>query len=136
VIALVDSGPIVALFDANDANHVRCRSVLENTAGPLVTCEAVIAEVCWLLRRFPQAQCDLLLDIADRHYIVESPLATRADHVARLMEKNADVPMSLADACLTDLAELHQTGRILTLDSDFTIYRWGRNKPFDLILDG
>jgi predicted nucleic acid-binding protein len=43
--------------------------------------------------------------------------------------------MDLADACLVDLATEMGTGRILTLDSDFKIYRWGRNRPFELLLE-
>jgi predicted nucleic acid-binding protein len=42
--------------------------------------------------------------------------------------------MSLADACLVDLAEINQTGQIVTLDADFDVYRWGRNRPFELLL--
>jgi uncharacterized protein len=55
--------------------------------------------------------------------------------VAKLLRKYADVPMGLADACLVDLATQTGHGRILTLDSDFKIYRWGRNRPFELLLD-
>lgn len=131
----VDAGPIVALLDAEDEHHQQCRKAFEFADGPLVTCEAVVAEACWLLRRFRGAQHDLLLDITDGRYIVEYNLAGRARQVARLMVKYRDVPMSLADACLVDLAELHGTGRILTLDGDFRVYRWGRNKPFTLLLD-
>jgi hypothetical protein len=32
------------------------------------------------------------------------------------------------------MASDYQTGRILTLDADFRIYRWGRNRPFELLL--
>jgi uncharacterized protein len=62
-------------------------------------------------------------------------LAKQAAEVARLMKKYADVPMDLADACLVDLATQFGTGRILTLDGDFTIYRWGRNRQFELLLN-
>jgi predicted nucleic acid-binding protein len=42
--------------------------------------------------------------------------------------------MDLADACLVDLATHLRTGRILTFDSDFRIYRWGRNRLFEILL--
>jgi len=51
------------------------------------------------------------------------------------MTKYANVPMDLADACLADLADIHKTGRIFTLDADFRVYRWGRNQPFELLID-
>jgi predicted nucleic acid-binding protein len=132
---LVDAGPIVALFDADEPTHERCRVAIEGAGGPLLTCEAAIAEACWLLRRFRGAQRELLLDVADGRYMIDYQLAARADQVARLVSKYANVPMSLADACLVDLADIHQTGRILTLDADFGVYRWGRNKAFELLLD-
>lgn len=58
-----------------------------------------------------------------------------ADDVARLMERYADIPMDLADACLVRLAELHDSPRILTLDADFHVYRWKQRRVFDLLLD-
>ena len=51
------------------------------------------------------------------------------------MKRYARVPMDLADACLVALADALDSGRILTLDSDFRIYRWRRTKPFDLLVD-
>jgi predicted nucleic acid-binding protein len=132
---LVDASAIVALFDADELHHEQCRAALELSSGPLVTCEAVIAEACWLLRQFRRAQRDLLLDVADGRYVVEYQLAPRAEQVEQLVAKYANVPISLADACLVDMANIHQTGRIVTLDSDFAVYRWGRNKPFEILLE-
>jgi predicted nucleic acid-binding protein len=55
--------------------------------------------------------------------------------VRRLMERYADVPMSLADACLVRMAEV--TGLpICTLDTDFAIYRTQRRRPIELITPG
>jgi uncharacterized protein len=62
-------------------------------------------------------------------------LASRTSEVEALMKKYADVPMDLADACLVDLATQTGRGRILTLDSDFKIYRWGRNRAFEMLLE-
>jgi predicted nucleic acid-binding protein len=134
-VTLVDTGPIVALFDASEPHHARCREALEKVSGSLVTSEAVIAEACWLLRRCPGASRDLMLDIRDERYLVDYRIASRAEQIAQLMAKYGDIPISLADACLVDLANLQQTGRILTLDRDFSIYRWGRNRPFELLLN-
>ncbi len=63
--------------------------------------------------------------------LVDSSAAIRL-----LMRKYCDVPASLADACLIRLAEELNIGDILTLDSDFRLYRWRRTKPFRLVLDG
>jgi predicted nucleic acid-binding protein len=50
------------------------------------------------------------------------------------MSKYADVPMSFADACLVDMASELGIGRVFSLDADFQVYRWGRNRPFDFML--
>ena len=54
--------------------------------------------------------------------------------VAALMDRYANVPMSLADACLVRMAELHANSRILTLDGDFRIYRKNGREPLDAVL--
>lgn len=36
--------------------------------------------------------------------------------------------MSLADACLVRLSEIHATGEVLTLDSEFRTYRRHGNR--------
>lgn len=132
---LVDAGPIVAMMDADQPEHAKCLAALEQTNELLVTCEAVIAEACHLLRKFKSAQRDILRDVAASRYAVSYRLAERADVVGNLLSKYANVPMDLADACLVDLASIYQTGRIFTLDSDFRVYRWDRIKPFELLLD-
>jgi len=55
--------------------------------------------------------------------------------IRRLLKRYASAPMDFADACLVHLAEELQTGRILTLDRDFTVYRWRRNRPFELLVE-
>jgi predicted nucleic acid-binding protein len=132
---LVDAGPIVALLDRRQSAHESCVELIDRAHNSIVTCEAVIAEACHLLRRVPGAARDLLQDVAAGRYIVDYRLAERTESVRRLMAKYADLPISLADACLVDLADIHQTGRILTLDAHFGVYRWGRNKPFEMLLE-
>jgi len=132
---LVDAGPIVAQLDRRQADHEQCVEVLGNLREPLLTCEAVIAEACHLLRRQPGARKDLLKDVAMQRFMVAYELEQRAVHISRLMDKYADIPMDLADACLVDMAAVFNTGRIVTLDADFRVYRWGRNRPFDLLID-
>jgi predicted nucleic acid-binding protein len=51
------------------------------------------------------------------------------------MPRYAATPMDFANACLVDMAAELGSGRILTLDNDFHIYRWVRNRPFELVLD-
>lgn len=136
-VLLVDAGPIVAAFNRSDANHSECAEALLAGNEVLVTCEAVITEACFILRRggVPAAAQDLLRDIDRGEYQLPLQLADRALSIAKLMKKYADTPMSFADACLVDLATQLHSGRILTLDSDFHVYRWGRNQPFEMVVD-
>jgi predicted nucleic acid-binding protein len=127
---LVDTGFIVARLDAADEHHEVCLR-FDAPDGPLITCEAVISESCHLLRHLPGAHEDILDNVRRGIFQIPFTLAERAAEVQALLKKYADVPMDLADACLVDLATQVGSGRILTLDGDFKIYRWGRNRAFE-----
>lgn len=132
---LLDTGCVVALLDRSERSHQRCARVVEELGAPLVTCEAVIAEACWLLRGLRGAPEAVLENVEAGVFDVSFRLSSRARVVRALMKKYARVPMDLADACLVDLADELDTGRILTLDSDFHVYRWRRTRAFDVLLD-
>ncbi|MDZ4698096.1 MAG: hypothetical protein SH809_00200 [Rhodothermales bacterium] len=66
--------------------------------------------------------------------IVEGIMGKEADSIEFLLERYANVPMDLADACLVRLCELHPSSSILTLDSDFSIYRKNRTESIPIIL--
>jgi predicted nucleic acid-binding protein len=68
-------------------------------------------------------------------FLVPYRLADNVASVSKLMKKYADVPMDLADACIVDMATRCKTGQILTLDRDFRVYRWAKNRPFEILLD-
>jgi predicted nucleic acid-binding protein len=53
--------------------------------------------------------------------------------IQALLKKYSDRPISLADACLIRCAEIHHEARILTYDSDFSVYKWARNRRFELL---
>jgi uncharacterized protein len=135
VAILVDTGPIVALLDRRERFHQQCVEALLGTNEPLITCETVIAEACFLLRRLKGASRDLLVDVQAGRYLIDYRLAERGLHLGKLLDRYANIPMDLADACLVDLANLYKTGRIFTLDADFRIYRWGKNYSFELLIE-
>ena len=128
---LLDTGCIVALLDRSERRHEASVKALEDLSAPLVTCEAVIAESCYLLRRMRGAAVAVLENVERGIFAIPFRLDSAARPLRILMRKYADVPIDLADACLIHLATELGTGRILTLDSDFEVYRWGRNRPFD-----
>ena len=132
---LVDTGWIVALVDRSQRHHAACVEAAADIAAPLVTCEAVIAEACHLLRSLPTARDAILENIETGAFEVPFRLSAAAKPVRTLMKKYARVPMDFADACLVHLADELDTGRILTLDTDFQVYRWRRNRPFELLVE-
>jgi len=131
---LLDSGVIVGLLDRSEAHHTRCVKALEGLEGPLVTCEAVIAESCYLLRELPGAVEAVLENVERGIFQIPFQLSRSATPVRTLMRKYRDLPVDLADACLVQLADELNTGDILTLDRDFESYRWRRTRPFHLLV--
>jgi predicted nucleic acid-binding protein len=118
----------------SEQHHRECVDVVSALEAPLITCEAVIAESCYLLRETGGAASAVLENVDRGIFQIPYRLTGNASGVLKLMRKYADTPMDFADACLVDMASDYQTGRILTLDADFRIYRWGRNRPFELLL--
>lgn len=100
----------------------------------MLTCEPVLAEVMYLLRGLRPAQEKILAWI--ERGVVRCPfvLAAEAAAVRTLWEKYADVPMSLADACLVRMAEQFDAYHLCTLDADFTIYRKHGRQSIPLII--
>ncbi|MFQ5549249.1 MAG: type II toxin-antitoxin system VapC family toxin [Woeseia sp.] len=132
---LLDTGVIVALLDRSERHHLRCVEVVSDLPGPLITCEAVIAESCYLLRRMPGAREAVIRNLANGVFQTPGRLVDRADAIEKLLKRYRNIPIDLADACLVDLADQADTGRVLTLDRDFEIYRWRSRRKFELLVD-
>ena len=120
---LVDTGPLVAALNAADDFHDWAREELGRIPAPLLTCEAVISETLHLVRRIKGGQAAVMGLLQDRLVLVPFRLADELAPLARLLKRYADVPMSLADACLVRMSEQHAGAVVLTLDSDFEVYR-------------
>jgi predicted nucleic acid-binding protein len=127
---LLDTGVIVALLDRSEKHHGVCAEIVAGLEQPLITCEAVIAESCYLVRNLRGASEAILENIAAGIFQIPFELVREADAVRRILQKYRDRRISLADACLIHLANAVGAGEILTLDGDFEIYRWGKNKAF------
>jgi predicted nucleic acid-binding protein len=132
---LLDTGVVVALLDRSEGHHVQCASVVAKLERPLVTCEAVIAESCYLLRRLSGAPELVLENVARAVFLIPTQLSRVATPVRSIMRKYSDLPADFADACLIHLADELNTGEILTLDRDFARYRWRKTRRFDLLID-
>jgi predicted nucleic acid-binding protein len=132
-VTLTDAGPLIALIDADEADHARCREALEDVRLPLLTTWPAFTEAMYLVGRaggWPAQQA--LWRLVAREDLIVAPLATETvERAAALMEKYADRPMDLADATLVALAEERGLHRIFTLDDDFAIYRLNGSRRFD-----
>ncbi len=130
---LLDTGVIVALLDRSERLHEACAEAVRELEAPLITCEAVIAESCYLLRNLAGAAEAVIENVASEIFQVPLQLSREAASVKQILRKYRDRQIDLADACLIRLADEFGTADILTLDQDFAVYRWGRNKAFRML---
>jgi predicted nucleic acid-binding protein len=86
------------------------------------------------MRRLPGAAEAVLENVAKGVFRIPLELAAAAPQVQRILRKYRNQEIDLADACLIHLAGEVRSGDILTLDSDFEVYRWGANRPFQRLL--
>ena len=89
---------------------------------------------CYLRRKVhPDGPAEVAALGARGVFTIAMAVGEHWTNIQTLLKKYADRPISLADACLIRCAELHQEPRILTFDDDFRVYRWGRNRKFELL---
>jgi predicted nucleic acid-binding protein len=118
---LVDAGFLVALLSRRDSHHPWAVTQATEYPPPWCTCEAVLSEAFHLLGRRGTPALSSLLQ--RRALLVNFDFNDAMESVLRLSQKYADVPMSLADACLVRMTETFSDPIVLTTDSDFRIYR-------------
>lgn len=131
---IVDTGPIVAFLNKNDHFHEWAKNQFAVLNPPLITCESVISEACYLLKNFSHGASNVLELIERQLLILPFDLQSEIVIIKKLMEKYKNVPMSLADACLVRLSEQISNSVILTLDTDFRIYRKNKRNIIPLII--
>jgi predicted nucleic acid-binding protein len=133
MLAIVDTGPLVAFFDRAERHHGWVAGCIEELEAPLLVCEPVLTETMYLLRRYPGAQ-DALLELLQNGALnIAFRIEEHVGALAKLLQKYRDTPISFADACIVRMAEIHDRHAVLTLDSDFSIYRKQGRLPLTLI---
>jgi uncharacterized protein len=132
--AILDTGVLVAALDRRDTHHIWAKSMLSTVRLPAITCEAVITETLFLLSRISGGE-QAVFGLLDKQ-VLSIDFALKAEHVAieQLMQTYRSVPMSLADACLVRMSEMYPSYDVITLDSDFQIYRRNRNQLISVIM--
>lgn len=120
---ILDTGPIVAFLNKRDRYFIWANETFNLLEPPLYSCEAVISEACFLLRNL-EGGSTAVAELIERELVVmDFGLSREIQAVKKLMSKYANVPMSLADACLIRMAEIEKNSQIITLDQDFNVYR-------------
>lgn len=134
VTVLLDASPLVALVNPRDQWHAWARLQFGELVPPLLTCESVLSEACFLARRAPGG-ANAILALAERGVIaLDFSLKEQFLETAALMRQYVNVPMSLADACLVRMSELVANSVVLTLDRDFHVYRRHRRQKIPLLI--
>ncbi len=120
---LLDTGPLVAALNEPDQYHAWAGETLKALRPPLLTCEPVLTEAAFLLRPVHNGTRRLHDLLKSGAVEIAFDLEDNLSAVFSLMERYGDVPMSLADACLVRMAEIHERATVFTLDADFRLYR-------------
>ena len=123
----------MGLIRPRDQWHDWVVRVGEQLPPPFYTCEAVIVEASFLVRDLRAAQQRIFGMLSDGYLKIDFSLSTELEQVKSLMGKYADLPMSVADACLVRMSEMIENSAVFTVDSDFLIYRKNGRKKIPLI---
>ena len=128
---LLDTGFLVALVNAKDPDHARCRRVWEGLRARILSVEGVLVEAAHLLRRAPGGPEAAVGLIVDSGAILVPSDEQRLRRAASLMKRYRDVPMDLVDSLLVATAEDLSVDEVLTLDvRGFSVYRRARRRGF------
>jgi predicted nucleic acid-binding protein len=133
---IIDTGPLVAYLRESDRYHEWARQQFQQYQSPLLTCEPVLTEAAFLLSRYGGTENvePLFMLFTTGILRVTLRFSDEAPCLQELMRRYRNIPMSLADACLVRMAELHPDSTVLTLDSDFLIYRKHDREPLSLLI--
>ncbi len=130
---LADTGPLVAYFDRDSEFHGWVRDRFRDLTDPLISCQAVLTEALFLLKR-GGLDPDLILALVERgELIFDFDVRGEIASLRRLLRKYSDLPATLADVCLVRMSEITPECCVLTLDRDFLVYRRNGRQSIPLL---
>ena len=132
---IIDSGPLIALFDRSDKYHKSVLDFMKSYKGKLITSWAVITEVSHMLDFNLQVQIDFLKWCEIGGIEVYNISQDEISKIRIMMEKYIDIPMDLADGTLMYIANKENIKNIVSIDSDFDIYRTLKKQSLDNLLN-
>ena len=131
---LIDSGPLIALFDASDSYHKLSVEFIRNNKSQLISTNASITETLHMLDFSKNAQLDFISWIAAGAITIQPIANNDFKRIFELSKKYQDLPVDFADACLVYLAEKLHIDKIATIDKDFAVYRINNRQAFKPVL--
>jgi predicted nucleic acid-binding protein len=134
--AVVDSGAIYALYDADDAHHARVRAAVEREPGPLIAPSALLAEADYLLRELLgiDAELHFIDDLKSGFFTLVQIADADLDRCRAIIDHYRDSNPGLVDAVVMATAERLGINRILTVDErHFRMVRSSKGSPFVLL---
>lgn len=131
---LLDTGPLLSFLAHESAHAAWVHEQWARMPPPMLTCEAVLTEAAFIVKR-EGVDPDALFELLHRK-VIRVAIAIDAEQadLRRLMHSYRGRPMSLADACLVRLKEMHLDCTVFTLDPDFRIYRRHSSKVIPILM--
>ncbi len=121
--ALIDAGPIIALFDKDDQYHEEVMQFMEEYEGRLVSTWPVLTEVSYMLDFNNQTRLNFIDWVGEGGIELCGLEQWHLFKIRGIMSQYEDLPADFANASLIVAAEEKKLDSIITLDSDFTVYR-------------
>ncbi len=131
---LIDSGPLIALFDRSDRYHILTVEFIKANHSELVTTIASVTETLHLLDFNRNAQIDFLSWLNSGAVTIEPIVTEDFFSIKELITKYSDLPMDFADACLVFLGDKLNINSVATIDRDFDVYRLKGKRSFTILI--
>lgn len=119
---IFDTGPLVAWLCPRDEHHAWVRGAFTQIPPGGLVCEAVLAEVCYLVAKEGVAR-GKVIEFVQEGGLQAVSLEADLPAIRDLLDRYADTPMDFADACVVRLAELHDGAAVCTTDNHFRFFR-------------
>jgi predicted nucleic acid-binding protein len=134
VRVIIDTGPLVAFLVKAETHHGWVTQQFQRLHAPFLTCEAVLTEAFFLVRKLPHGMARFFALLNSGLLDIDFSIIDERAALEMLVKRYANVPMSLADSCLVRLAAMHPQTVVFTLDQDFRIYRRDGRQPIPLLM--
>ncbi len=131
---IIDSGPIIALFDKSDKHHQKLLNFMHSFDGKLITTWAVITEVTHMLGFNIKVQLNFLKWIELGAVTIYQIEQVEIGKIIKMMQKYSDIPMDLADSTLMYVAQKENIKDIISINNDFDIYRTIKKQSLNNLL--